>query len=180
MRIETEIENEDRRVAPLAASVSSVHFALLSLIRRTGEPVDVSVQHSPLRAHGSQAKPVRAVQCRTAAERREVAASRLAGPVLGRSRPLDVGVHGASLRSLGRVSRSDTDLATPLRRAAQPLGAGDLRVLAGDAGPRSFSGSLSPAWRDQVLGTYYAAWPFVEYGEFLCLSYAVREALWTR
>lgn len=38
-------------------------------------------------------------------------------------------------------------------------------------------GSLSPAWRDQVLGTYYAAWPFVEYGEFLCLSYAVREAL---
>jgi methane monooxygenase component A beta chain/propane monooxygenase small subunit len=39
------------------------------------------------------------------------------------------------------------------------------------------AGSLSPAWRDQVLGTYYAAWPFVEYGEFLCLSYAVREAL---
>jgi methane monooxygenase component A beta chain/propane monooxygenase small subunit len=37
--------------------------------------------------------------------------------------------------------------------------------------------SLVPAWRDQVLGTYYAAWPFVEYGEFLCLSYAVREAL---
>ncbi len=37
--------------------------------------------------------------------------------------------------------------------------------------------SLVPAWRDRVLGTYYAAWPFVEYGQFLCLCYAVREAL---
>lgn len=37
--------------------------------------------------------------------------------------------------------------------------------------------SITPAWRDHVLGKYYAAWPFVEYGEFLCLCYAVREAL---
>lgn len=37
--------------------------------------------------------------------------------------------------------------------------------------------AMAPAWRDVVLGTYYAAWPFVEYGEFMCLSYAVREAL---
>jgi methane monooxygenase component A beta chain/propane monooxygenase small subunit len=36
---------------------------------------------------------------------------------------------------------------------------------------------INPAWRDSVLGTYYAAWPFVEYGQFLALSYAVRETL---
>ncbi len=35
---------------------------------------------------------------------------------------------------------------------------------------------LNPAWRDSVIGKYYAAWPFVEYGQFLALSYAVREA----
>jgi methane monooxygenase component A beta chain/propane monooxygenase small subunit len=37
--------------------------------------------------------------------------------------------------------------------------------------------SIVPAWREKVLGTYYAAWPFVENGEFRCLCYAVREAL---
>ena len=37
--------------------------------------------------------------------------------------------------------------------------------------------AISPAWRSQVLGKYYAAWPFVEYGQFLSLCYAVREAL---
>ena len=37
--------------------------------------------------------------------------------------------------------------------------------------------TMAPAWRDVVVGTYYAAWPFVEYGEFLCLCYAVRQAL---
>lgn len=36
---------------------------------------------------------------------------------------------------------------------------------------------IASAWRDKVLGTYYAAWPFVEYGQFLSLCYAVREAL---
>lgn len=42
---------------------------------------------------------------------------------------------------------------------------------------RDFAGTVSPAWRDVVLGKYYAAWPFVEYGQFLCLSYTVRESL---
>lgn len=37
--------------------------------------------------------------------------------------------------------------------------------------------AITPAWRDTILATFYAAWPFVEYGEFLSLSYAVREAL---
>lgn len=32
-------------------------------------------------------------------------------------------------------------------------------------------------WREQVLGTYLAAWPFVHYSEFLALCYVVREAL---
>lgn len=36
---------------------------------------------------------------------------------------------------------------------------------------------MAPAWRDRVLGVYYAAWPFVEYGQFLSLCYSVREAL---
>ncbi len=35
---------------------------------------------------------------------------------------------------------------------------------------------MNPVWRDRVLGTFYAAWPFVEHGQFLALSYAVREA----
>ena len=47
--------------------------------------------------------------------------------------------------------------------------------------PEAMRGALAeavvPAWRDIVLGRYYAAWPFVEYGEFLCLCYAVRQAL---
>ena len=36
---------------------------------------------------------------------------------------------------------------------------------------------INPVWRDEVLGKYYAAWPFVEYGQFLALSYAVRQVL---
>lgn len=36
---------------------------------------------------------------------------------------------------------------------------------------------MAPAWRDVMLGTYYAAWPFAAYGQFLALSYSVREAL---
>jgi Methane/Phenol/Alkene Hydroxylase len=42
---------------------------------------------------------------------------------------------------------------------------------------QSLLGRLDPVWRDCVLGKYYAAWPFVENGQFLALSYAVREAL---
>jgi hypothetical protein len=36
---------------------------------------------------------------------------------------------------------------------------------------------VNPVWRDEILGKYYAAWPFVEYGQFLALSYAVRQVL---
>ncbi|KWW99075.1 hypothetical protein TH66_05105 [Carbonactinospora thermoautotrophica] len=36
---------------------------------------------------------------------------------------------------------------------------------------------MNPAWARQALGTYYMAWPFVEYGLFLGLCYAVGEAL---
>lgn len=36
---------------------------------------------------------------------------------------------------------------------------------------------IVPAWRDKALGTYYAAWRFVEYGQFVSLSYAGQEAL---
>jgi len=36
---------------------------------------------------------------------------------------------------------------------------------------------MNPEWVREVLGRYYAAWPFVEYGLFLSLCYAVREAL---
>jgi methane monooxygenase component A beta chain/propane monooxygenase small subunit len=36
---------------------------------------------------------------------------------------------------------------------------------------------IEPAWREQVLEKYYAAWPFVEYGLFLALCHPVREAL---
>lgn len=35
---------------------------------------------------------------------------------------------------------------------------------------------LSPTWSNEVLARSYAAWPFVEYGLFLALAYAVREA----
>jgi methane monooxygenase component A beta chain/propane monooxygenase small subunit len=38
-------------------------------------------------------------------------------------------------------------------------------------------GSIDAGWLDPVLSRYYAAWPFVEYGLFLALCYAVREAL---
>jgi hypothetical protein len=36
---------------------------------------------------------------------------------------------------------------------------------------------INPVWSREILGKYLAAWPFVEYGEFLSLSYVVREAL---
>jgi len=38
-------------------------------------------------------------------------------------------------------------------------------------------GQVNKAWLHEVLGKYYAAWPFAEYGLFLALCYAVREAL---
>lgn len=37
--------------------------------------------------------------------------------------------------------------------------------------------SVNPAWLAKVIGRYYAAWPFAEYGLFLCLCYALRESL---
>ncbi|MGE5289756.1 MAG: hypothetical protein ACM3ML_21720 [Micromonosporaceae bacterium] len=37
--------------------------------------------------------------------------------------------------------------------------------------------AINPAWLREVVGKYYAAWPYAEYGLFLCLCYAVREAL---
>ncbi|MBV9183619.1 MAG: methane/phenol/Toluene hydroxylase [Acidobacteria bacterium] len=36
---------------------------------------------------------------------------------------------------------------------------------------------INPVWSREILGKYLAAWPFVEYGEFLSLCYAVRETL---
>ncbi|MGE3288398.1 MAG: hypothetical protein AB7J32_20190 [Pseudonocardia sp.] len=36
--------------------------------------------------------------------------------------------------------------------------------------------TLSPTWSKEILGRTYAAWPFVEYGLFRALAYAVREA----
>ncbi|HEX3826411.1 MAG TPA: hypothetical protein VHV82_03980 [Sporichthyaceae bacterium] len=35
---------------------------------------------------------------------------------------------------------------------------------------------VNPVWAKEILGRTYAAWPFVEYGLFLALAYAVREA----
>jgi hypothetical protein len=52
-----------------------------------------------------------------------------------------------------------------------------IATLVPEALGEGLAASITPAWRDRVLGTYYAAWPFVEYGQFLCLCYAVREAL---
>ncbi|HVK72560.1 MAG TPA: hypothetical protein VM734_04545 [Kofleriaceae bacterium] len=52
-----------------------------------------------------------------------------------------------------------------------------LATLVPEALRGGLADALEPAWRDRVLATYYAAWPFVEYGEFLSLCYAVREAL---
>jgi Methane/Phenol/Alkene Hydroxylase len=45
-------------------------------------------------------------------------------------------------------------------------------AMAGDA----LSG-INATWLHEVMGKYYAAWPYAEYGLFLCLCYAVREAL---
>lgn len=36
---------------------------------------------------------------------------------------------------------------------------------------------INTVWRTEVLGRYFAAWPYVDYGLFLALSYATREAL---
>jgi hypothetical protein len=36
---------------------------------------------------------------------------------------------------------------------------------------------VNKTWLHEILGKYYAAWPFAEYGLFLALCYAVREAL---
>ena len=52
-----------------------------------------------------------------------------------------------------------------------------IATLVPEAMRDGLAASIAPQWRDKVLGTYYAAWPFVEYGEFLCLCYAVRETL---
>jgi hypothetical protein len=38
-------------------------------------------------------------------------------------------------------------------------------------------GEINETWLREILGKYYAAWPFAEYGLFLSLCYAVREAL---
>jgi Methane/Phenol/Toluene Hydroxylase len=38
-------------------------------------------------------------------------------------------------------------------------------------------GQVDKTWLREILGKYYAAWPFAEYGLFLALCYAVREAL---
>lgn len=37
--------------------------------------------------------------------------------------------------------------------------------------------SVNQVWLHEVIGKYYAAWPFAEYGLFLSLCYAVRETL---
>jgi hypothetical protein len=37
--------------------------------------------------------------------------------------------------------------------------------------------SVRPAWLAEVIGKYFAAWPYAEYGLFLSLCYAIREAL---
>jgi hypothetical protein len=36
---------------------------------------------------------------------------------------------------------------------------------------------INARWRTEVMGKYLAAWPYVDYGLFLALSYATREAL---
>lgn len=52
-----------------------------------------------------------------------------------------------------------------------------LARLVPDALTSGLAGEINPAWLDEVLGRYYAAWPYAEYGLFLALCYAVREAL---
>lgn len=42
---------------------------------------------------------------------------------------------------------------------------------------RSGATNSTQVWRDAVLARTYAAWPFVEYGMFLALSYGVRQAM---
>jgi len=37
--------------------------------------------------------------------------------------------------------------------------------------------SVNLVWLHEVIGKYYAAWPFADYGLFLSLCYAIREAL---
>jgi len=37
--------------------------------------------------------------------------------------------------------------------------------------------AINETWLHEVMGRYYAAWPYAEYGLFLSLCYAVREAL---
>ncbi len=37
--------------------------------------------------------------------------------------------------------------------------------------------SVNETWLAEAVGKYYAAWPYAEYGLFLCLCYSVREAL---
>lgn len=50
------------------------------------------------------------------------------------------------------------------------------RLIPSALAGRGFT-SINPAWSAEVIGKYYAAWPFTEYGLFLSLCYAVREAL---
>jgi methane monooxygenase component A beta chain/propane monooxygenase small subunit len=52
-----------------------------------------------------------------------------------------------------------------------------LETLTGETLKNGFAQAMNPTWRDRVIGKYYAAWPFVEYGQYLALCYAVREAL---
>jgi methane monooxygenase component A beta chain/propane monooxygenase small subunit len=37
--------------------------------------------------------------------------------------------------------------------------------------------TMTPSWTKEILGRAYAAWPFVEYGLFLSLAFAIREAM---
>lgn len=49
--------------------------------------------------------------------------------------------------------------------------------LSNEALADGVAANINPVWLREVLGKYYAAWPFVEYGLFLSLCYPVREAL---
>lgn len=42
---------------------------------------------------------------------------------------------------------------------------------------RGNGAAIAPSWSKEVLGRTYGAWPFVEYGLFLALSYGVRQAM---
>ena len=52
-----------------------------------------------------------------------------------------------------------------------------LDVMVREALQDGVADRINPVWRDEILGKYYAAWPFVEYGQFLAISYAVRQVL---